>query len=412
MAAIAALLPVVPLLRARKGGPARGAHALEVYRLQLAELDADVARGTLMDAEAAASRIEIQRRMLRAADETVAGTAPDAGRSPAHLIAVALALIVPFAAIALYLLGGSPALTPNVSSQKVAGADREHLDMAALTAQLAERLAKSPDDIQGWMLLGRSYMNLDEPAKSVAAYRRAVALTGAKPAPMVLAEFAEALVNAEDGVVGDAAAGIFHQVLEIMPGEPRARFYLGLQRAQTGDVAGGLEDWVALIKSAEPGAPWAGMVRAQAAEAARQLNLELADLLPDAQAPPGGPSPEDVQAAAQMPEGERTAMIENMVAGLAERLNTQEPDNVDGWLKLARAYGVLGRTQEQLAAFGRAAGAGPERADALEAYADALLASGESKQAMALLQRLLAMLPAGSAEYENLSQKMTQIQRR
>lgn len=411
MAAAAAMLLAAPLLRARPAGAARGSHALEVYRLQLAELDADIARGALMEAEAEAARLEIQRRMLAAAQEAEAAPAEGVRQFPVHYLAVGLALIVPLAAFSLYLLAGNPGLAPNSTQAQVTGADEEHLDMTALTAQLAARLQKSSDDIQGWMLLGRSFMNLGDTAKSVEAYRKALALTEGKPAPMVLAEFAEALVNSGDGQVGEEAATAFHRVLEIMPGEPRARFYLALQRAQSGDVKGAIDDWVALIKSAPPGAPWVAGVRAQVTEAAKQLNLDLLTLLPP-ETPVAGPAKTDIQAAEQMPDGERNAMIENMVARLAERLKTKEPGNVDGWLKLANAYGVLGRTKEQLEALAHAAEAGPERLDVLDAYADALQSAGESKRAELLWRRMLGLLPAGSEEYENISQKITEINTR
>src|SRR5690606_24173964 len=60
---------------------------------------------------------------------------------------------------------------------------------------------------------------------------------------------------------------------------------------------------------------------------------------PQAQAP--GPTQEQMAAAAGMSEGERTAMIRGIVEGLAARLK-DNGDDVQGWLRLARAYMVLG----------------------------------------------------------------------
>lgn len=399
MATGAAALIALPLLRARKGDASRGAHALEVYRLQLVELDGELARNVISSDEALAARLEIERRMLRADDEDHASNMPGArvqgdgfwARRGLQAGAIAVAVLTPVIAVSVYLAFGSPDLGPSQDATRVAGADPEHMDMVALTEKLAARLATAPEDIQGWMLLGRSYVTLENFPKAIEAYAKAVALAGDKPAPMVLAEYAEALVQGADGLVEEEAQLQFRKVLKIIPTEPRSQFYLGLAKAQAGDPKGALADWVALLKGAEPGAPWAGAVREQAREVANLLKIDLADLLPERAvlpAPAGapaapmlqsGPDAGDMAAAAAMPEGDRKQMIEGMVARLADRLVSTEKNNVDGWLQLARAYGVLGRSADSLAAFESAVKAGPGRVDALSAYGEALQATGETK---------------------------------
>lgn len=415
MAFGAAALVAVPLLRARGAGATRGAHALEVYRQQLAELEGELARGVISGDEAVGARLEIERRMLRADDETGIGEsedipAPGAGfltRRGRLTAAGGVALLAVAMAFSVYQMIGSPALTPNRDAAQIAGADTEHMDMLALTEKLAARLAEKPEDIQGWMLLGRSYVTLNDFPKAIAAYGKAVALAGETPAPMVLAEYAETLVQGNNGLVGDDAQAQFRKVLEIIPNEPRSQFYLGLARAQAGDPKGALADWVALLKQAEPGAPWAGAVREQAQEVANLLKIDLADMLPDqapaaalssaAPTPQSGPDAGEVAAAATMSDADRAQMIEGMVARLADRLETTEKDNVDGWLQLARAYGVQGRNADSLAALGRAVEAGPSRVDALSAYGEALQAAGETRPVTErfakIMQQILAVEP-------------------
>ncbi|MSP43853.1 MAG: c-type cytochrome biogenesis protein CcmI, partial [Alphaproteobacteria bacterium] len=272
MALGASALLAAPLLRERRGDAPRGAHALEVYRLQLAELAGEEERGVISSVEASGARLEIQRRMLRADNEAGQASKPDAsdilgsqqtGRFR-KWAAAGVAILAPMLAFAVYLAVGSPDLSPNRDAGQVAGADTEHMDMLALTEKLAARLETHPEDIQGWMLLGRSYVTLENFPKALNAYAKAVALAGDRPAPMVLAEYGETLVQANNGVVGEDARVQFHKVLQIIPFEPRSLFYLGLAKAQTGDAKGALDDWVALLKQAEPGAPWAGAVREQA----------------------------------------------------------------------------------------------------------------------------------------------------
>lgn len=422
MAFGAAALLAMPLLRTQRAGVARDAHALEVYRQQLAELEGERFRGVIAEPDAAAARLEIERRMLRildaaeAAKNVVLSAAPKGfwARRGRQLGALGLSVLAPAAAFAVYFAVGNPEQAPNRDLSRVAGADPEHMDMAALTQKLAEKLAKSPEDIQGWMLLGRSYVTLGDFPKAIEAYGKAVTLTGGKPAPMVLAEYAEALVQGNNGLVGEDAQAEFRKVLQILPGEPRSQFYLGLAKAQAGDAKGALADWVALLKQAEPGASWAGAVREQAQEIAGLLKVDLATLLPavtapstPAAAPPpaptvgqAGPDASAVAAAAAMPAAERTEMIEGMVARLAARLENEEKDNVDGWLKLAGAYRVLGRKEDALAALGRAVEAGPGRMDALSAYGEALQASGETQPVTdrfaGAMQRILALEPGNN----------------
>jgi cytochrome c-type biogenesis protein CcmH len=401
MALAAAGLVAAPLLRSRAPTASRGALELEVYHHQLKELAGEEAQGLISGEEAVAARLEIERRMLRAAEAAASEPVESSGEPVATgtrrsasaktmAVAVALALLTPAVGLGVYMLLGSPDLAPNRGETKVTGADEEHMDMRVLTAKLAERLAKAPEDLQGWMLLGRSYVTLGDYPRAVEAYRKAVALTGDRPAPMVLAEYAEVLVQADGGQVSGEAAGLFRQVLQILPTEPRSKFYLGLVKAQAGDLNGALQDWVALLKEAEPGAPWAGAVREQAQEAANMLKVDLASLLPaGTQNPSGreasssalprpGPAAADIAAAAAMPEQDRKQMIEGMVERLAERQENEDRDNVDGWLRLARAYSVLDRKGDALAALGQAVEADPARADALSAYAEALQAAGEA----------------------------------
>ncbi|HCO91940.1 MAG TPA: c-type cytochrome biogenesis protein CcmI [Alphaproteobacteria bacterium] len=423
----AVALTLFPLLRRQGAGQRRDAHALQVYRAQLAEVAADHARGLISAENATAAEIEIKRRMLAVAD-----AAPDADQAqvepasaPGALrrwgLAALLLFLMPGAAFAIYANVGSPRLAPASAVAQVRGADEEHMDMSALVGQLAGRLEQNPEDLSGWMLLGRSYSSMGDFNAAVGAYEKAVNLLDGRSAPMVLAEYAEALVFAAEGEITPAASAQFKRVREIMPSEPRARFYLGVERAQSGDLRGALNDWVALVNEAEPDASWVGAGRRQIDEAARILQLDVAALLKNPQPaaaagassgqvaqstqPPmmapgarvAGPTAEDMAAAAQMSEGDRNTMIEGMVAQLAERLENEEPDNTQGWLRLARAYNVLGRTDEALAAYERAAATAPDDLDVLGGYAEALQAAGEaepvSDRFAGLLKKIVAIAP-------------------
>jgi cytochrome c-type biogenesis protein CcmI len=179
-AAVVALL-ALPLLKRGRG--ADEAHPdLAVYRDQLAELDREVAQGLLPETQAAAARLEIQRRLLAAASE--AEKAPPARWSgKAVQLGAVLVLLLPAAAAAIYLDIGSPQLpaSPFAARAPVGAQNRE---LATLVDQLTERMRANPQDPKGWILLGEAEGELGGYADSAQAYGKAIAALQAKSVPV------------------------------------------------------------------------------------------------------------------------------------------------------------------------------------------------------------------------------------
>ena len=384
MTVVTLVLLVLPLLRHGRALTPRAAYDLEIYRDQLGELERDLEQGVIDPEQAALARTEIERRMLKAAapeNQTTEETAPGAGRL---MTAFAIALALPLAAGSLYLWLGEPGVESIPFAQRPASGQADLAggegapDMDSMVERLARRLATQPDDLEGWLMLARSYGFLERYDEAVAAYRHATALTGNDPA--ILAALAESQVGAAGGMVTPAALETFAQVIEMDPGNPAALFYQALALAQAGDVEGALEHWVALGRETPADAPWLPGLRFQIEEVARASGLDaagyLAALPEPAEAPPlpaaPGPSEEDMAAAGEMSPEEQQAMIRSMVERLAERLE-KEPGDLEGWLRLARAYDVLGEAGAASDAWARAAGLAPGDAQVLESYAIALV---------------------------------------
>lgn len=372
----AAVLAVVliPLLRRPSAPPpARGEFDLNVYKDQLAEIGRDLERGLLDDAEAEAARVEIQRRMLRLAGPDEAGDGDEGGapaRQPGNrAVAAALCVLLPAGAFGIYFVLGSPNLPDrpfaerNIANEITAREGRlERNEVLQLTAKLLKRLENTPGDAAGWVLLGRTYLTIDRFDDAIGAYQKAMEASGRRHD--IAVDYAEALVLANEGLIGTEARGLFEGIGRAQPLNLKARYYLGLDMAQQGNLKGALQAWVDLAALSPAGAPWLGSVNQQIASAAQDLGVdpgtitpspetrELAKSKPAAPAPalssaPGtaapGPSAEEVKAAAQMSAGDRQQMIRSMVRRLAGRLE-DEPDDLDGWRRLARAYEVLGET--------------------------------------------------------------------
>ncbi|MSO64755.1 MAG: c-type cytochrome biogenesis protein CcmI [Alphaproteobacteria bacterium] len=129
---------------------------------------------------------------------------------------------------------------------------------------------------------------------------------------------------------------------------------------------------------------------------ARVADLRAGRPLTPANTPAAGAVDGD---AAGLPAGPgQSAMIESMVAGLAQRLGSN-PNDRDGWLRLARSYQVLGRSEDSLKALGRAAELWPDDASVLQPYARATLAASGTEAPLPvrvfnLYRRLLELQPA------------------
>jgi cytochrome c-type biogenesis protein CcmH len=176
LAAIAALAVALPLAARRKGAAVSRRDAnLAIYRDQLRELDADLAAGTLAQADHERSRRELEARLLT----DVAAEEEEKGQS-SRFVPVIVGLAIPLCAAALYLAVGAPSVL-NESPQHIEG----------MVLRLAAHLRENPDDADGWKLLGRSYAALGRFPQAVDAYARAAAR--APRDAQLLADFADAL---------------------------------------------------------------------------------------------------------------------------------------------------------------------------------------------------------------------------
>lgn len=360
------VLATLPLIWALVRTPAASSRAdrstllLAQLKAQLAEVDREVERGVIKAAEAEGLRVEIRRRMLSAADDadlSVATTAPPRAGVRRSLTAAGLAVTVAAASFALYLVLGSPGvpdqpLAARQDAKAVASASAPSTHAAEMrkfqqaVAALEQRLAEHPEDVRGWSVLGGAYRSEQRYADAARAFGEAYDRSGNDPA--IAADLAEARIAASGGRVDEQSQPLLQQALAFDPRDARARFYLALGQAQGGDVAAALQGWVDLLALVPPDAPFVPVVRQHIAQAATVLNVDPNGVAPSAEARNLAATSPEAQAAQQ------STMIRQMVDRLADRL-AREPNDRDGWLKLARAYDVLGEAAKAAEARDRAA---------------------------------------------------------
>ncbi|MEO6780817.1 MAG: c-type cytochrome biogenesis protein CcmI [Bradyrhizobium sp.] len=308
----------------RRGRPRLEGSEATVYKDQLTEIGRDVAAGLIGASEAGAARVEISRRLLAAAaaDERAPPTVSNVRLRRAAAIVALVGL--PVVSVAFYLPLGSPRLGDFPLAERIRAPDASE-PLANLVAQVEAHLEKNPTDGRGWNVLAPVLTKLGRYDDAVRAYRNSIVYSG--DGAERRADLGEALAGAAGGVVTAEAKAEFEHAIAIEPDEVKARYFLGVAAAQDGRNAEAASIWRAMLGQASSDAPWRPLVQAALARV-------------DGSAVPALPN-DTVAAAKDMNEADRGAMIHSMVDRLATRLK-QNGDDVEGWLRLVRAYMVMG----------------------------------------------------------------------
>jgi cytochrome c-type biogenesis protein CcmH len=321
MTAAAVFAVLWPL--SRSGRPPNDGSEAAVYKDQLAEIERDVAAGLIGGPEAAAARVEISRRLLAAVDQR--RDPPTASNVRLRRCAAIIALVgLPIVSVAFYLPLGSPRLGdfPLAQRSRAPGANQP---LDNLVAQVEQHLEKNPTDGRGWSVLAPVLARLGRYDEAVRAYHNSITYAGDSAARR--ADLGEAITGAAGGVVTAEAKAEFERAVALDADEVKASYFLGLAAEQDGHGAEAASIWQAMLAKAPADAPWRPLVQSALA----RVGGSAVPALPD----------NAVAAAKDMNEAERGAMIHGMVDRLASRLK-QNGDDVEGWLRLVRAYMVMG----------------------------------------------------------------------
>ncbi|WP_438730091.1 tetratricopeptide repeat protein [Parasphingorhabdus sp. DH2-15] len=247
----------------------------------------------------------------------------------------------------------------NSASPSAAIAGQEAPTVTQVIAQLEEKLEQDPDDANGWQMLGWSYFETSRFGEAAMAMRRATSLDpkNAEYHSML----GEALVLAsEEGDIPADARQAFAKALALDAKDPRARYFSAAAKDMDGQHQEAINDWFALLADTPADAPWAEDVRNVIRNVGKERNIDVETRLASAKfAPPAGalpsegealataaipgPSRDQMQAAAALPQGQQEEMIRGMVEGLAAKLE-KNPADPDKWVMLMRSWTQLGET--------------------------------------------------------------------
>ncbi len=370
---------------------------INVYKNQLAEIDREVIKGAISKIEAEAARVEVSRRIL-AVDNKIQNTAIANNNSTKlngklSYLAIFIALSTTIGSLMLYLNLGQPELMPKPLAArdgemaKMQAATKSNSGMSDVIDKLEEKLADNPDGIDGWMLLGRSYLAIGQLDKALNAYKNAVAIN--KSYPNLLSSYGEVMVMDGKGSISEIAVAIFKQALILDKDDVRARFFLAQADYQIGNLDSALKSYIALANSAPATAPWQPMLREAAIEIANELEINIDDKLPNI--PKITQNNSDMANSDNNSDNDNQKMIKSMVLKLAERMQ-DNPDNIDGWLRLGRSYMVLKQFSDAANAFNKASIIAPKNVDILLKAGRALRAVNNKAslaKAAVLMQQVL-----------------------
>jgi cytochrome c-type biogenesis protein CcmH len=250
-AAVAVVLALALLLRPflRKSAEGRLSQRqlnAAIFRDQLVKLDQDLAEGTLAKDDYTQARAELQRRAL---EDTREEDATSTLRAPRKTMA-AVAVAVPAAAVALYLLIGNPGAILADGSSAAAHKNQQQ-DLERMVAALAQKLEKEPNNLQGWAMLARSYKVMGRMMEAELAFERAGSVIDSDA--QMLANYADVAATNAGGSLKGKPAQLIAKALKADPENPMALWLSGTEAMESKDYDRALATWERLMALLPPG---------------------------------------------------------------------------------------------------------------------------------------------------------------
>lgn len=365
LALLIAALFALALLTRRAEAEHPAAYDLRIYRDQLKEVERDLARGVINEADAERIRTEVGRRVLAAdAQLAIADVSSQQPRSLTIAIATVIALLLTGGGVAIYTQLGTPGLgdlphkarlqaSQELYSSRssheaflarlpVRNAPQQEAGYLELVERLREAVASRPDELQGQQFLAQSEARLGNYAAARAAQSAVIRLKGEAVGASDFVTMAQMYITEADGYVSPEAEAALRRALRSDRTDPVARYFLGQMWLQNDrpDRAFGL--WSQLLNEGPEEAPWIAPIRQSIDDIAWLAGVEYTQPAPSEMATDmPGPSVQDIENAGEMTPEERQEMVQSMVQRLNDRLAT-EGGTPEEWARLISAYGSLG----------------------------------------------------------------------
>ena len=314
----ATLLVYFPLLNKSNQTDIEKNQLLGIYRSQLVEIKREEKSGLLSSKETKAAKLEVERRLLKASDKK--------GRllyNGGVLLPLLLTVTLIVSGLFFYINTGNPSLSSLKKSNGALVNNTQAIEINEILRKMEAHLKANPNDMEAWVLMAQSRLKQGKYFEASNAFARAYDLSDNDL--NLLIQQGEALINLAGGQLTPASNLAFGTAMKLNPNHPAPKYYLGLGRYQGGNIEGALEVWEQLLLVSDENNTWVPNLKNQIERAKKELGVGAANL-------------------ENMTEQEQEAFIESMIASLREKL-LENPDDLEGWLRLARSEIVKGRPQ-------------------------------------------------------------------
>ncbi|MCC6915798.1 c-type cytochrome biogenesis protein CcmI [Nitrosomonas sp.] len=260
-----ALLFVIPVLLRNKKNKSqeqveRQAANIAIYRDQIAELDRDLRDDTLSKEQYESSKQELQKRMLQDVSENTDAASVIPNSQHGVVASIIVALTIPLAAIYLYMvIGDTRGLLPQSQLANAAqfeqngdegGTPSGHSEINSMVDSLAARLKENPEDVEGWVMLGRSYAIMERFADASAVYDKLIQLVPDNP--QFLSDYADMQAMVNNGSLLGKPAEMIKKALDIDPNYPKALALAGTLEFEQNNFTQAISYWERLLGAIPP----------------------------------------------------------------------------------------------------------------------------------------------------------------
>lgn len=361
---------------------------IELYEQKKAQIEQDFANGLLDEEARIEARNEVEHSLLH--DTSVAHDTElvQIDNGMARKLVLSFLFFIPIFSIVTYAFikpDNLETIVMNQASASMPGGQKKVPDIGAMVASLENKMKENPDNIQGWTMLGRSYVVMKRYPEAVNAYQKALDLTIKKDRVEGRSDLKIDLVEVLLQVGGEPnyeqARTLLAELLDSDPDNADALWFMGFLDYQQGNKEQTIQRWKRLLSMLPVEGEQAQIVRSYMTQVVKELP-EDSQLRADQSQPWSQPPPQQ-EKQAQVPKGpapgqqmtgskDEQAFIASMVARVEARVKA-DPQDLKGWTTLGKSYGVLGRYQDSAVAYGKAVAIDSSDVNLMINYANAVI---------------------------------------
>ncbi len=264
MLVVAVLIVVLPLFKKTALTSADGEQRnVKIAQDRLAELKQQLQDGVLLPHQYEAQYLELQSSLN---DDLQTEAKPAESGGDGRWLVPLLVLLLPALSVVLYFHLADPEAIQKVEAQQ---AKQETLaKVKNMIPQLVERLKQNPTDLQGWLMLGKTYKYLEQFPQAAQVFGK---LNQLQPNNVeVMLNYAELLALTHDGQLSGEPAALALKAVQLEPDNSDALWMAGMVKAEAGEAAEAVAFWQKLAALLPVDSPAQPQIRQMIAEVGSQ----------------------------------------------------------------------------------------------------------------------------------------------